>query len=308
MDLLTFVGLASRRRENYEERARDLVSLYSSLEGLEEEMEERAEKLALRLKESRVTLSEFRRAAAEDTLVSSLAALMLGRENDENLPQSAFMEAMGQMKYLWNFFDDIKLSLDSGRLSDSDSFEEEENDDWYYLIVPGEDTPFPIEPQERDFEAPIVSPPTSLVVPVTSRAAAMKAAVNAVKTSEEDLERAVKSFQVSATATTDSQAAQAQKSVKPAQRQRGPATWKGLVSRLKRFLVTPLYRWFNQGEYEGKATKGYREMRRITRRDRRVCYDCKYYESLGWVPIGSLPMPGVQCRCHDRCRCRMEYR
>jgi hypothetical protein len=111
MDLLTFVGVASRRRESYEERARDLASSYSSLEGLEEEMEERAEKLALRLKESRVTFSEFRRAVAEDTLVSSLAALMLGRENDENLPQNAFMEAMGQMKYLWNFFDDIKLSL-----------------------------------------------------------------------------------------------------------------------------------------------------------------------------------------------------
>ena len=306
MDLLTFVGLASRRRENYEERARDLVSLYSSLEGLEEEMEERAEKLALRLKESRVTLSEFRRAAAEDTLVSSLAALMLGRENDENLPQSAFMEAMGQMKYLWNFFDDIQLSLNSNRLSDSDDFAEED-DDWYYP-VPGEDAPLTISSQDRNFEAGVVSPPTSLIVPVTSRAAAMKAAVNAVKTSEEDLEREIKSSQVSATVTTDSQAAQAQKSVKPAQRQRGPATWKGLVSRLKRFLVTPLYRWFNTGAFNKNLQTGFKEMRRVSRGDHKVCPDCRYFDFLGWVPIGSLPMPGVQCRCHDRCRCRMEYR
>ena len=306
MDLLTFIGQASRRRDNYENRARDLAESSPSLEKLEKEMEERAEKLALRLKESRVTFSEFKRAAAEDTLVSSLAALILGRGSSNELPQSVFSEAMGQMKYLWNFFDDIQLSLNSNRLSDSDDFAEED-DDWYYP-VPGEDAPLTISSQDRNFEAGVVSPPTSLVVPVSGGGAAIRAAVNAVKTSEEDIERAIKSSQVNPTASTNTQASEAQKSAKPAQRQRGPATWKGLVSRLKRFLVTPLYRWFNTGEYEKTLTSGYREMRRISRGDRRVCQDCGYYESLGWVPIGSLPMPGVQCRCHDRCRCRMDYR
>jgi hypothetical protein len=308
MDLLTFVGVASRRKESYEERARDLASSYSSLEGLEEEMEERAEKLALRLKESRVTFSEFRRAVAEDTLVSSLAALMLGRENDENLPQNAFMEAMGQMKYLWNFFDDIKLSLDSDRLSDSDSFEEETDDDWYYLSIPSEDTPFPVGSQERNFRAPVVSSPASLVIPTTNRAAAMRAAVIAVRTSEEDLKRTTKSAQVNTTATTDSQVTEAQKSAKPTQRQRGPATWKGVTSRLKRFLVTPLYRWFNTGAFNKNLQAGFKEMRRVSRGDHKVCPDCRYFGALDWAPIGSLPMPGIRCRCHDRCRCSMEYR
>lgn len=306
MDLLTFVGQASKRRETYIDRARRLAEDHQSLEALEKEMESRAEALTRRLRKDKITFSEFQRASAEDTLSSSLAAFMIGRGNTR-VSEILFAESMGQMKFLWNFFDDLKLSFDSGRLTDGDEFAEDDEDGDWYFPVPGEDAPLEISPQQRNLTAPVVSSPTSLVVPGIGAEAA-RAAVRAVKTSEGDIESQGRGVEVSATADTEVQVSQAQSGVRPSQRQRGPATWNGLMSRLKRFLVTPLYRWFKTGEFEGKQTGGFKEMRRITRGDKRVCQDCRYYATLGWVPIGSLPMPGVSCRCHDRCRCRIEYR
>lgn len=306
MELLTFIGQAAKRRESYIDRAQRLAESFPSLEGLEEEMEGRAEALARKLKANRITLSEFQRASAEDTLVSSAAAVMLGIGEIE-IPETLYTEVMGQMKYLWNFFDDIKFSLETGRLSEEENYQEvEEEDDGWYYPVPGEDEPLPIS-NVQEVSAGVVSSPTSLVIPVTG-ARATEAAIKAVRTSIGQVERDGKAQSVSATASTDNQAQEAEKKVKPREQKRGPATWEGLAARLKRFLVTPLYRWFNTGQASTKKTTGFKEMRRISQHDKRVCEDCKYYDSLGWVPIGSLPMPGVGCRCHDRCRCRINYR
>jgi hypothetical protein len=87
-----------------------------------------------------------------------------------------------------------------------------------------------------------------------------------------------------------------------------PATWGGVLNRVNRYLVTPVYGWFNRGEMRKNSRLGYKEMRRVTRKDKRVCPDCIDYEQQGWRPIGSLPSPGVECRCFDRCRCAIEYR
>lgn len=305
MELLTFIGQAARRQDGYIDRAQRLAESFPSLEGLEKEMESRAEALTRKLKANKITFSEFQRASAEDTLVSSVAATMLGL-GDTRVSPSLYSEAMGQMKFLWNFFDDIKLSLDTDRLSDEEDFLEEEDDDWYYP-VPGEDEPLEVSGAPSSASAPIVTPPTSLVIPV-SGARAANAAIKAVKTTEAEIEKRERGKKVSPTATTEAQAEEAEKESKPRATKRGPATWNGLAARLKRFLVTPLYRWFNTGEAAKKRDTGFGEMRRISRHDKRVCEDCKYYDSLGWVPMGSLPMPGVRCRCHDRCRCRVMYR
>ena len=87
-----------------------------------------------------------------------------------------------------------------------------------------------------------------------------------------------------------------------------PATWEGVLNRVQRYLVTPVYGWYNRGEMRKNSRLGYKEMRRVTRKDKRVCPDCVNYEQQGWKPIGSLPSPGVECRCYDRCRCSIEYR
>lgn len=299
MDLLTFIGQAAKRRDGYIDRSERLAESHPSLEKLEEEMRERADALTRKLKVGKITFSEFQRASAEDTLISSVAAAMIGLRGTK-LPPTLFSEAMGQMKYLWNFFDDLSLSLRTERLSEA-NYAEDDDDDWYYP-VPGVDEPTPVS-QKNPPEARSTSGPASLTIPLTG-ASALDAAVRAVKSGETNIEIRT----VDPTATTDIQAQQAQKKARATSRKRGPATWDGVNARLVRFLVTPLYRWFNTGEFSRKQGGGAREMRRVAKHDRRTCGDCKYYDSLGWAPIGSLPMPGIRCRCHDRCRCSIEYR
>ena len=116
MDLLTFIGQAAKRKADYIERAEDLARDTGSLEKLEEEMTGRAEALSRKLSTGKITFAEFQRAAAEATLVASLAATHLGRGKYTQLTDSAYAETMGQMQYLWKFFEDIRKGLDEGKI------------------------------------------------------------------------------------------------------------------------------------------------------------------------------------------------
>lgn len=239
MELLTFIGQAARRKGDYIERAERLAESTGSLEKLEEEMNGRADALSRKLNAGKVTFAEFQRAAAEDTLVSSLAAVKLGYGRDSALTDSAYAETMGAMQYLWRFFEDIKGALSEGKI-DYGSAEQDFAD---------------AEEIEDDILDEI---PESALSPTPGASI--------------------------------------------------PASWGGLRERLKRYLVTPAYRWYNAGRMARRQEQGAREMRRVARRDRRTCRDCIEYDSAGWQPIGSLPVPGTRCRCHDRCRCVLEFR
>lgn len=85
-------------------------------------------------------------------------------------------------------------------------------------------------------------------------------------------------------------------------------TWLGLYARANRYLSTPVYSAVALGVLLTRREQGYKEMRRVAVKDKRTCADCKNFASLGWQPIGSLPMPGRKCTCYDRCRCIIEYR
>jgi hypothetical protein len=85
-------------------------------------------------------------------------------------------------------------------------------------------------------------------------------------------------------------------------------SWPGLADRVSRYLATPTFAFYSLGEYMVAQDQGFKEMRRIARRDKKTCIDCKNYGEEGWAPIGELPMPGKGCRCYDRCRCGIEYR
>lgn len=85
-------------------------------------------------------------------------------------------------------------------------------------------------------------------------------------------------------------------------------TWFGLYGRVQRYLVTPIYAYAALGLFLTRRSQGYKEMRRVARKDKRTCDDCKNFAKLEWQPIGSLPMPGQKCTCYDRCRCIIEYR
>lgn len=85
-------------------------------------------------------------------------------------------------------------------------------------------------------------------------------------------------------------------------------TWLGVLGRVIRYVANPAYSFFSLGEYYTKEEQGFKQMRRIARKDKKTCPDCIEFEKLGWQPLGTLPMPGQKCRCYDRCRCRMDYR
>lgn len=307
MELLTFIGQAARRKEDYIDRAERLAESFSSLEALEEEMDSRAAGLQKRLKLEKISFSEFQRATAEDTLIASLAALTLGT-NGRRATDNEYSEAMGQMQYLWVFFNEIQMSLRSGRLKygeEEEEFAEEDDEGEIEESLAGPS--FPGDSAIESIGTAAGSQPANLTVPVQG-AKSLTAAMNAAKTSRSETEQRSTSLSRSELSNPEAALATAERAARPSNRQAGPATWPGLLSRLKRFLVTPLYRWFQTGRFNESENQGFREMRRITRKDRKVCTDCRYYETLGWVPIGSLPMPGVRCQCHDRCRCVIEYR
>lgn len=85
-------------------------------------------------------------------------------------------------------------------------------------------------------------------------------------------------------------------------------SWLSLVTRVVRYLANPSYSFFNLGDSYVKQEQGYREMRRVPVLDTRTCPDCIKFGEKGWQPFGTLPMPGQECRCYDRCRCRIDYR
>jgi hypothetical protein len=239
MELLTFIGQAARRKDSFLERAERLAEAHKTLEKLEEEMTQRADALTRKLRLEKITFSEFQRAVAEDTLVSSLAATILGAKGTTSLSDSAYAETMGQMQYLWKFFADIQAAMSSGKIkygAEEASFDEAEEVEGQIL-------------EEIPQEA--LTPTVGLAI---------------------------------------------------------PATWRGINERVKRYLVTPVYRWFNSGVMARRQGLGAKEMRRVATRDKRVCADCLNYDALGWQPIGSLPVPGTRCQCLDRCRCRIDYR
>lgn len=93
----------------------------------------------------------------------------------------------------------------------------------------------------------------------------------------------------------------------PSERAAGK-TWLGLVSRVIRYTATPTYSFYALGDQMVKRDQGFKECRRVAVSDKRTCNDCKLFARIGWQPIGELPLPGKQCRCFDRCRCRLEYR
>lgn len=116
MELLTFIGQAARRKDDYIERAENLADTVKTLEKLEEEMGGRAQALSRKLALGKITFAEFQRSAAEDTLVSSISASHLGRGKRSSISDAAYAEAMGQMQYLWKFFEDIKKALSEGKI------------------------------------------------------------------------------------------------------------------------------------------------------------------------------------------------
>lgn len=217
MDLLSLIGMATKRRGDYFTQAEALRKKVNSQTELEERMTEESKVLVKGLRDKQMRWDEYERSLLDKTLISALAAVNLGAEdiNPRGKMERAWPTIVGEMlPPLQEFLVETKNALDNGG------------------ILLGDKT--------QDFSE-------------------------------------VKS-------------------------------WPGLLVRVVRYLANPSYSFFNLGQYYVRQDQGYREMMRVPKLDSRTCPDCEMFGWLGWQPLGTLPMPGKECQCYDRCRCSIEYR
>lgn len=255
MELLTYVGQATKRKSLFEELAEDVVSEFSSLEAVEEEMAKRNKALATRLERGKIRFDEFQRVSADGTITSALSGVLLGDGNQTSLKDQTFAASMRSLPYLWKFHESIKSSLQTGRLAYAGT-------------------------RNGELEGLAFSPSKG----------ARKAFTATDELAQEVLDEIPTRLMV------------------PTEGVSTPASWQGVEERLSRYLVTPVYSWYSFGEMERMNRIGMKQMRRVARLDKVCCDDCRGYDSMGWQPLGTLPVPGERCRCHDRCRCVIEYR
>ena len=116
MELLTYVSQVAKRKPRFEERAADLAKAHPAVEKLEEEMRDRTSGLVKRLSRGKMRFTEFERAAADDTITSALAGVMLGDGKKTALRDEAFASTTRTLPYLWTFYREILASLNDGKL------------------------------------------------------------------------------------------------------------------------------------------------------------------------------------------------
>lgn len=265
MDLLSAIGLATKRRGDYFSQAESLAKKYKTQEQLEQRMAEESRVIVRGLRDKQMRWAEYERTLIDKTLVSALAAVYLGagETNPKVKMEKAWSPIMGDMMPpLITFLDETKDYIDQGLLRIGDQTADFA-DDWDQYF-------------DNDF--------------------LMEDELDNVLTDPEDPAK----YQITNPASVAATVASSPGGV--------GRTWKGILSRVVRYLSTPTFGFFNLGRFMRKQEQGFKEMRRVARMDKNTCPDCKNYDGQGWQPIGTLPMPGHGCRCYDRCRCHIEYR
>jgi hypothetical protein len=254
MDLLSMVGMATKRRSDYYSQAKTLARKYKEQPTLEKRMAGESTALVKGLRDKLMRWEEYERTMLDKTLTSALASVILGAKNDkaDQKMEKAWPIIVGDMlPPLTKFLAETKEYVDSGVLRLGD--------------------------QTLDFAD-------------YDLLGAVPGAIN------------LESDELEGINSEEEGALEAEQS-----RAQGK-TWPSLANRVARYLATPTFSFFNLGEYMVAQDQGFKEMRRVAKRDKKTCVDCKTYGEAGWAPIGELPMPGKGCRCYDRCRCYLEYR
>lgn len=280
-DLLSLVGQATKRKGDFLSQAEDLAKKVKTPEKLERKMMVESRILVKALRDKKIRWEEYARSLMQKTLISALCGVYLGsgKSNPKKKMEDAWPIVIGDMlPPLVKFLAETAHRIETGKLllgdttvDFADPLESEDFD-------PGEEGEG-LDELELDGEAPTKEKGKrrKVILPLYGRRSL----------DEADLD------------VDGSDANQADRKGK---------TWPGLFSRVNRYTVSPVYSAVALGEFLTRRDQGYKEMRRIAVKDKRTCDDCKNFASLGWQPIGSLPMPGRMCTCYDRCRCRIEYR
>ena len=253
MDLLSFVGLATRRRDEFFKQAKTLARKYKEQPLLEKQME--AESLALvnGYRDKLMRWDEYERTLMEKTLKSALASVYIGASNnkpDEKMEQAWPIIVGDMLPPLTKFLAETKEYIDTGVLKIGDHTQDFADYDLLGAVPGGDHVEIDIA---EDFNP------------------------------------------------ADAGRSEAR------QRRAQGRSWPSLVTRVINYLARPTFSFFNLGRYMVAQDLGYKQMRRVAKDDKKTCVDCRRYDSLGWQPVGELPMPGKGCRCFARCRCYIEY-
>jgi hypothetical protein len=234
MDLLSAVGMATKRRGDYFQQAETLAKKVKDREDLENRMKQDSRAVVKGLRDKQIRLEEYERTLLDKTLISALAAVYLGSEGKKPYEkmEKAWPVIVGDMLTpLVAFLKETEARLEDGTLKIGDQTVDFADGD----------------PEE-------------------------------IATDELQEKYGV------------------------------GQTWLGVLSRVIRYLANPAYSFFDLGRYYVREEQGFKEMRRVPKLDKRTCPDCINFGSLGWQPLGTLPMPGRECQCYDHCRCSIEYR
>ena len=116
MDLLSFLGQAVKRKDRYEEIARNLANETGDLTTLEEEMNDRSEGLVRRLATDNMRFDEFEKRGADETVTAAMAGVILGGGDDRALNDQAFAASFKTMPYWGEFTREVQWSMNEGIL------------------------------------------------------------------------------------------------------------------------------------------------------------------------------------------------
>lgn len=138
MDLLSTIGMVTKRRSDYFEQAKTLAKRYSSQSKLEERMKEESIALVKGLRDKLMRWEEYERSLIDKTLVSALASVIVGVK-DEKVNESlerAWPIIVGDMlPPLTQFLAETKTYIDNGTLRLGD--QTQDFADGFGNVIPG---------------------------------------------------------------------------------------------------------------------------------------------------------------------------
>ena len=119
MDLLSMVGMATKRRSDYMQQAKTLAKRYPSQPALEKRMQEESIGLVKGLRDKLMRWEEYERSLLDKTLTSALASVIIG-VNDQKVNEhleSAWPIIVGDLlPPLTQFLAETKTYIDNGTL------------------------------------------------------------------------------------------------------------------------------------------------------------------------------------------------
>jgi hypothetical protein len=138
MDLLSMVGMATKRRSDYFEQAKTLARKYPSQPALEERMKEESIAIVKGLRDKLLRWDEYERSLLDKTLVSALASVIIGTKDgkvNESLEKTWPIIIGDLLPPLTQFLAETKTYLDNGTLRLGD--QTQDFADGFDDVIPG---------------------------------------------------------------------------------------------------------------------------------------------------------------------------